>query len=108
MRNKLEGEKSDEYLNRVQQGFRACVTGGDCGSQIKERKQSVAGKTGTAEVGDWTTAIFVGYAPYEQPKVAFACAAPTSSVNTQNVSANICTDTVTNKVLDKYFELYPQ
>ena len=108
LRNKLEGEKSDEYLNRVQQGFRACVTGGDCGSQIKERKQSVAGKTGTAEVGDWTTAIFVGYAPYEQPKVAFACAAPTSSVNTQNVSANICTDTVTNKVLDKYFELYPQ
>ncbi|MGM9946695.1 peptidoglycan D,D-transpeptidase FtsI family protein [Floccifex sp.] len=108
LRNRLTGDKSDEYLNRVQEGFRACVSSGNCGSELKEMEQGVAGKTGTAEVGEWTTAIFVGYAPYENPSVAFACAAPTSSINSQEVSKNLCTDTVTAKVLKKYFELYPQ
>ncbi|MGN1277489.1 MAG: penicillin-binding transpeptidase domain-containing protein, partial [Floccifex sp.] len=108
LRNKLTQEKSDEYLKRVQEGFRACVSSGNCGSELKEMEQGVAGKTGTAEVGEWTTAIFVGYAPYENPSVAFACAAPTSSINSQEVSKNLCTDTVSAKVLKKYFELYPQ
>lgn len=108
LRNKLDEPKSAEYLNRVQQGFRACVSEGYCGKGLSEMTPSVAGKTGTAEVGDWTTAAFVGYAPYENPKVSFACVAPTSSINTQDVSENICTDTVTKRVLEKYFQLYPQ
>lgn len=97
-----------ESLSRIQQGFRACVTDENCGTQINALSQDVAGKTGTAEVGDATTANFVGYAPYENPSVAFACLAPTSAENTQNLKSNICVYNVMPEVLQTYFELYPQ
>ena len=67
----------------------------------------VSAKTGTAEVGDYTTANLVGFAPSSSPTMAFACSAPTSSVNDQSVSPNICTTAVMPEVVKKYFELYP-
>lgn len=95
------------YLERVQQGFRACVTSGNCGSAAYSRDEGVAGKTGTAEVGDSTSTAFIGYAPYEEPKMSFACIAPTSSDTGNNLQANVCTTEVMGPVLEKYFELYP-
>ena len=65
------------------------------------------GKTGTAEVGDWTTANLVGYAPSDDATMAFACSAPTSSINDQSVSPNICSNMVMPEFIQKYFELYP-
>lgn len=105
VRSKLPEENS-EYLSRVKQGFRSVVSSGNAGNALKDSDLNIAGKTGTAEVGDWTTAIFVGYAPYDNPEVAFACAAPTSSVNSQTVSANLCTGDVSLPAVQKYFELY--
>lgn len=96
-----------EYLKRVQQGFEACVADGNCFDPLKNMEQPMAAKTGTAEVGEWTTANLVGYGPVNDPTVAFACSAPTSSVNSQSVSANVCADRVVGPVLEKYFQLYP-
>lgn len=100
-------EENSEYLSRVQQGFRACVADGNCGV-LKDFSVPVAGKTGTAEVNEWTTAAFVGWAPYEDADFSFACVAPTSSINDQSVAPNICTTEVVPQVLQRYFELYPQ
>lgn len=67
----------------------------------------VSAKTGTAEVEEWTTANLVGYAPSDNPTMAFACSAPTSGQNNQEVAANICSTVVMPKFIEKYFELYP-
>ncbi|MCF0105488.1 MAG: penicillin-binding protein 2 [Holdemanella sp.] len=101
-------EKNKEYLHRVQQGFRHVVSEGNASSALKDMSVEVAGKTGTAEVQEWTTAMFVGYAPFSDPTMAFACAAPTSSINSDEVAANICTTQVVPKIVQKFFELYPQ
>ena len=100
-------KKNEEYLERVQQGFRACVTSGDCGEDIMKYSVPVSAKTGTAEVEEWTTANLVGYAPTDNPTMAFACSAPTSGQNNQQVAANICSTVVMPKFIEKYFELYP-
>ncbi|WP_337468141.1 hypothetical protein, partial [Holdemanella biformis] len=39
--------------------------------------------------------------------MAFACSAPTSSINDQSVSPNICSNMVMPEFIQKYFELYP-
>ncbi len=100
-------EENQPYLDRVQEGFRACVVDGNCFEDLKNMSVPMAAKTGTAEVEEWTTANIVGYGPYEDPSVAFACLAPLSSVNNQSVSPNICAYSVVGPVLDKYFEKYP-
>ncbi|EOS60780.1 hypothetical protein C815_01031 [Firmicutes bacterium M10-2] len=108
----LESElptQNDQYLKRVQEGFRACVTSGNCGNALQDMEEPMAAKTGTAEVESvWTTANLVGFGPYDDPQVAFACVSPTSSVNNESVSDNICGSAVVGPVLDKYFELYPE
>lgn len=99
--------KNAEYLSRVQEGFKACVTSGYCGDGLKDISQGVSAKTGTAEVGEWTTANLVGYTPSENAKLSFACSAPTSSQNNQSVAPNACTQYVMPSVIQKYYELYP-
>ncbi len=101
-------QENASHLARVQEGFAACVVDGNCGTPLQKMSHNMAAKTGTAEVGQWTTANLIGYGPVENPTIAYACSAPTSSVNSQNVSGNICTTDVVGPVLDKYFELYPQ
>lgn len=100
-------EKNAAYLDRVKQGFRACVAAGYCGDTLKDYTPSVSAKTGTAEVGEWTTANLVGYAPSDNPTMSFACSAPTSSQNDQSVAPNICANNVMPQAIQKYFELYP-
>ena len=100
-------EKKAAYLDRVKQGFSACVSSGYCGDPMQPFAGKVSAKTGTAEVGDWTTANLVGYAPSDDATMAFACSAPTSSINDQSVSPNICSNMVMPEFIQKYFELYP-
>lgn len=100
-------KENQQYLERVQEGFRACVVDGNCYNGIADVGYDMAAKTGTAEVEEWTTSNLVGYGPYEDPTVAFACSAPLSSVNTQDVGLNLCASEVVQPVLSKYFELYP-
>lgn len=99
-------EENMEYLERVQEGFRACVADGNCYNGLTLVGADMAAKTGTAEVGEWTTSNLVGYGPYEDPTVAFACTAPLSSVNSSSVGVNLCANDVVQPVLTKYFELY--
>lgn len=106
LRNVLP-EKNIKYLKRVREGFRQVVAQGNASASLQNMSVEVSGKTGTAEVDEWTTANFVGYAPSDDPTVSFACSAPTSSVNLQSVSSNICTDNVVPDALNEYFELYP-
>lgn len=94
-----------DYLDRVQQGFRACVSSGKCGSVFASMDVEIAGKTGTAEVGDSTSTAFIGYGPYDDPSVSFACVAPTSSDTGNNLQSNICTNEVMGQVLDDYFSI---
>lgn len=101
-------EQNEAYLQRVREGFRACVTSGNCGDALKDMEVPMAAKTGTAEVETvWTTANLLGFGPYDDPTVAFACSSPTSSVNSESVGENICGAQVVGPVLNKYFELYP-
>ena len=94
-----------DYLDRVQQGFRACVTSGNCGTAINAVSEKIAAKTGTAEVGDSTSTALIGYGPYDDPNMAFACVAPTSSDTGSNLQSNICTTEVMGPVLEKYFSI---
>lgn len=99
----LRGSQKD--LNVVREGFRRCVTEGNCGNF--NQSYEVAAKTGTAEVGKYTNAALIGWAPYDQPKVAFACSAPESDVNEGTIAGNICTTDIMPTVLDDFFKKYP-
>ena len=98
-------EENESHLQRVQMGMTACVAEGNC--YLDEMDVQMAAKTGTAEVGEWTTANLLGFGPVGDPTVAFACSAPTSSINSSNLAENICGLNVVKPVLNKYFELYP-
>lgn len=96
-----------DSLQVVKEGFRACVSGGHCGT-VRSLPQSVAAKTGTAEVGNYTNASLIGFAPYDDtdPKVSFACSAPTSGSNDQRVELNICSSQIMADVLKEFFKKY--
>ena len=106
----------DKYMARVQEGFRAVVSYG-LGTSYMGAYQSIgAGKTGTSQSfidtdGDGKvdtetiTTSFVGYAPYEDPRmsvvvispdVADAFADTTSAINKR----------LSSEIVNKYFEIY--
>ena len=73
--------------------------------------KGVAAKTGTAQVyivgekkGHYTNTSEIGFAPYDDPEVAFVCSAPTSSADTHNLEANICSTVIVPQALDAYFK----
>lgn len=100
-----------DSLKVVQDGFRTCVTDGNCGGKIKSLPYSVAAKTGTAEVvvdgHDSTNASLIGYFPSDKPEVAFVCAAPTSSNVNPNaavrVQENVCYNEIMPEVIQYYY-----
>ncbi|KPN96985.1 penicillin-binding protein 2 [Lysinibacillus sp. ZYM-1] len=112
--NQIDNPLSD--LNYVKQGLRRVYTGskGTAKRQFGNAPYTAAGKTGTAEVmyyGDlrqyWgqysLTYTHVGFAPYENPEIAYAVVIPWASTNpNQPFSAN---NDIARKALDKYFEL---
>lgn len=61
------------YINAIKEGMYAVTTenGGTAADIFADSKVEVAGKTGTAQVSDGANnAIFVGFAPYDNPKIA--------------------------------------
>ena len=101
----LPGSKED--LETIQMGFREVVAGEHAIDPIKALDVQVAAKTGTAEVGDYTNASLVGYAPYDkEAKVAFACSVPESATNDQSVAGNLCAYNVMPEVLKEFFKKY--
>jgi len=64
---------SSNYINAIKEGMYAVTTetGGTAADIFADSKVDVAGKTGTAQVSNGANnAIFVGFAPYNNPKVA--------------------------------------
>ena len=101
----LPGSKED--LETIQMGFREVVAGEHAIDPIKALDVQVAAKTGTAEVGDYTNASLVGYAPYDkEAKVAFACSVPESATNDQSVAGNLCAYKIMPEVLKEFFKKY--
>ncbi|GAA0607948.1 penicillin-binding protein 2 [Virgibacillus siamensis] len=103
----------EKYIERVQEGFRQVYqeTGGTAAGAFASKPYTAAGKTGTAEndiykdgekVLDAENHILVGYAPADDPQVAFAVMVPKMGVSTSQpeVSKNIG-----ERILDTYFQV---
>ena len=109
-------DNSSDEINYVKQGLRRVYTGtnGTAKRHFANAPYTAAGKTGTAEViyygdlrenwGTYTlTYTHVGFAPYENPEIAYAVVIPWASTNPQQpFSAN---SEIARKALDKYYEL---
>ncbi|GAA5415519.1 penicillin-binding protein H [Paraliobacillus ryukyuensis] len=106
--NKIEMKQ--DYIERVQTGFRRVITQGTASSQWSSNSHQVAAKTGTAQnmvstdngLKETYNLSLIGYAPYDNPEVAFAIIVPrTGTGNDQHgIHHNIG-----NKIINKYFEL---
>ncbi|WP_281357962.1 peptidoglycan D,D-transpeptidase FtsI family protein [Litoribacterium kuwaitense] len=95
--NKVEMPQS--YIERVQQGFHMVfhTTPGTADTHFANRPYEAAGKTGTAEAGNSYNLTLVGYAPYDDPEVAFAVTVP--GIDDQDrINLNIG-----QRILDEYF-----
>jgi penicillin-binding protein A len=103
----------DEYIKRVQEGFRQVTQepGGTGYAYFGSAPYKPAGKSGTAEAfydgpkksrknEPTINATFVGYAPYNNPEIAFAVVTPWDDSPGHPMSK-----TVGRKALDAYFEL---
>ncbi len=95
---------NEAYLERVKEGMRQCISSGACGAGFASLNKDIAAKTGTAEVGtvsdDTSNSIMIGFAPSENPTIAFACVAPTSS--TGNLESNVCMSIVYDALVEYY------
>lgn len=63
----------DSYVNAIKQGMLSVTSesGGTASIIFKNSNIQVAGKTGTSQVaGKQNNGIFVGFAPYDNPKIA--------------------------------------
>ena len=68
-------ELEDYEWDAIHYGMRLVATSGTASSFFTDLDTTVAGKTGTAEENVYRSnhAAFVGYAPYENPEISFAC-----------------------------------
>ncbi|WP_284140409.1 MULTISPECIES: penicillin-binding protein 2 [unclassified Virgibacillus] len=103
-------QMKDAYIERVQKGFRRVFTTGTA-SVFANEPYKAAGKTGTAEnevykdgkkLADTENHILVGYAPYDDPEVAFAVIIPNTGLSSSQHPSN---KTIGKGILDTYFEL---
>ena len=114
--NKVTTE--EKYINRVKEGFKEVMKFGGTGSGYIDLKYKPAGKTGTSQSfvdtnGDLkidketVSATFVGYAPYDDPKVTFTVASPDiyNYDNNSNYQTNV-NRRIVKRISDLYFEKY--
>lgn len=101
-----------DNIERVQEGFRRAFQspGGTASSFFSNKDYNPAGKTGTAENEIWENGVkidtqnltLVGYAPFDDPEVAFAIVVPhLGNVTGQHPISN----RIGERILDAYFEL---
>lgn len=114
-------EKETNVLNRigatqaqiehVQKGFYRVYhyPDGTAYSQFKDAPYNAAGKSGTAETYvdgelNYNTTL-IGYAPFDQPEVAYATMVPSSHIQASGVADPYVNKYISKRVMDKYFEL---
>ena len=91
-----------EYINAIKEGMRSVTseTGGTGYSIFKNTGIDLAGKTGTSQVSQGSNnAIFVGFAPYDNPQIAVVAVVEHGGEGTY--SAN-----VVKPILEEYFKIY--
>ncbi|WP_404453444.1 peptidoglycan D,D-transpeptidase FtsI family protein [Oceanobacillus kapialis] len=106
--NKIEMDES--YINRVQEGFRLVATNGTAKNYLADKDYMPAAKTGTAEssVVENGELVYtenlslVGYAPYDDPEVAFAVIAPNTGIVTKQHPIQ---HMIGSRILDAYFDM---
>ena len=105
-----------QYIARVKEGFRAVVSYGLGTTYMGSYKSIGAGKTGTSQSfidtdGDGKidtetiTTSFVGYAPYDNPKMSIVVVSPDVAVSGTNTTSSI-NKRLSSSLVNKYFELY--
>ncbi len=109
---------SDAHIKRVQEGFRLVVQGsrGTGRGAFGDLPYNVAAKTGTAQVKvqvhqgertrwvDGNNQTMVGYAPYENPEIAFAVVIPHVKRDREGGDTQI-SRRISRAVLNAYFNL---
>lgn len=106
--NKIDME--EEFVKRVQEGFRKVMqeSGGTAYSYFSDVQYQPAGKTGTAEAGYYEgektySLTLVGYAPNENPEIAFAVVVPEAYADEKN--DHPINKLIGRRILDAYFQL---
>lgn len=99
--NKIE--MSPQEIEVVQRGFYEVMHGnnGTAAWMFKNKDYKPAGKTGTAEIDKATGVVnktLVGYAPYENPEIAFAVVVP-------NIKEGNTNSEIAEGALDAYFSM---
>lgn len=115
--NKID--TTDEYMNRVKEGFIAVLNSpGGYGVGYMDKNMKPAGKTGTSQSfidtdndgvidTETITSSFIGYAPYDNPKMSIIVTSPDSShPNSTRDFASLVTYRITREVTSKYTEMY--
>ena len=89
---------SEENLNAVLEGMKGVTSesGGTAYSTFSKFDVEVAGKTGTAQVGNKTNGWFAGFAPYDEPEIAVV-------VVVENVTHGVYTAEVARDIFAEYF-----
>ena len=108
----------EKYIERVQLGFKMVMDGNGTGYNYIDSKYKPAGKTGTStsyidrnldgvvETAT-TTNTFVGYAPYDQPRVAFTVISPNVKLAYSGGSYKTSVNKkISYEVAQKFFEIY--
>ena len=106
----------EKYLNRVKEGFKAVVSYG-LGTQYMGSYQSIgAGKTGTSQSfidtnkdgvvdTETITTSFVGYAPYDDPRMSIVVISPDVADAGAETTSGI-NKRLSSEIVNKYFEIY--
>ncbi|MBO8156084.1 MAG: penicillin-binding protein 2 [Bacillaceae bacterium] len=106
-------DMDDRYIERVQEGFRQVFQepGGTAYYYFQDAPYKPAGKTGTAQndiyengelVARTENLTLVGYAPHDNPEVAFAIVVPNTGIVKGQYQVN---KMIGRRILDTYFEL---
>lgn len=92
---------NQEYLNAIKQGMLSVTNeaGGTANIIFKNSNITVAGKTGTSQVASGTNnGIFVGFAPYENPKIAVVAVIEHGGEGTYTAN-------VVKPIMEEYFNI---
>lgn len=108
-------DNTPEEIDYVKQGLRRVYTGskGTARHEFANAPYTAAGKTGTAEVvyfgplkqyygTEALTLTHVGFAPYENPEIAYAVVIPWATTTRGHLTNN---NVIARRSVDKYFEL---
>src|SRR5690625_4260766 len=104
----------DSELKRIQEGFRGAFQseGGTGYSYWSGKNYNPAGKTGTAEykiyedgemVAETENLSLVGYAPYDDPEIAFAVVVP--NLSKKRPRSNPINHAIGTGIMDAYFDM---